>query len=269
MQDVFESNKHGSSSHTPSSTNTYGQIKDKVAVITDNKFTPQLIPLILHYHAVLGPSWPIVFYTSEEVIKNNISSSSPHVSGSWRSAVDDNRITVRTVPKNFALTSRHGVNEYLSSSWLWKSLAPAKHVLVFQADSMLCSNSAYRVEDFFQYDFIGAMVGHNLKLYNGGLSLRNRTMMLDIIKEGPWEAYYEKHKDRGEDIWFSEMMQKRGGNLPNEDIANTFALQYQWHINKDVKPLGYHKLRKNVPKKIEDIAKWCPENRLAEAGTLR
>jgi len=40
----------------------------------------------------------------------------------------------------------------------WEGLAPAENILYFQRDSILCSNSVRSVEDFFEFDFVGAPV---------------------------------------------------------------------------------------------------------------
>jgi len=137
---------------------------------------------------------------------------------------------------------------------------------------MLCANSPHSVDDFLQYDFVGAMMGLESKLYNGGLSLRNRTMMLDILNEGEnWEKFCKDRKteEQGEDYWFSKLMAKRGGNLPLQKVSAQFALQYGYQIDEYPRPVGYHKLQKNIPqKKIDSIAEWCPEIVLTKKGTL-
>jgi len=254
------------STHTE---NTYGKIKDKVAVITDTKYTPQLIPLILHYHAVLGPGWPIVFFTSEELIANHLTDLKV-LSGPWQQAIKEKRIELRTVPHAYNLTSRDGVNVYLSRPWLYEQLAPAQHVLIFQADAILCANSPHRVDDFLKYDFVGPLIGPRKKIYNGGLSLRNRTMILDILREGNnWEKSLErKQKNIGEDGWFSRRMADRRANLPEKGVALRFALQYKWQLDTSARPLGYHKIQKNAPEMMDEIAAWCPEIILTKAGTL-
>ncbi|CZR51604.1 uncharacterized protein PAC_01481 [Phialocephala subalpina] len=54
---------------------------------------------------------------------------------------------------------------------------------MFQADSVICANSPHTIDDFTDYDFIAApydrWVGEDT---NDGLSLRNRTTTLDIVK---------------------------------------------------------------------------------------
>ncbi len=71
---------------------------------------------------------------------------------------------------------------------------------MFQSDSMLCSNAARSVEDFFEYDFVGApIVEHLGPGMNGGFSLRKRETFLAITQEWDWET--EKGR-RFEDLWF-------------------------------------------------------------------
>jgi hypothetical protein len=251
--------------------NTYGEIIDKVAVITDTQYTSRLIPLILHYHAVLGPSWPIIFYTSQETVNEHLQSSSQKSSAIWRHAVEEGRIQVRIIPSEFDLSSREGVNLYLSRPWLWEQLTPAQHVLIFQADAIICANSHHTVEDFFEWDWIAATLHGTEHLYNGGLSLRNRTMILDILGEGNnWEEETKSGEWTmgGEDVWFSRKMDQRGARLPEENIALQFACQHEWHLAKQKEPLGYHKVHKNAPRFLPEIASWCPEIALAAPGKL-
>jgi hypothetical protein len=158
----------------------YGQIIDKVAVISDTQYTSRHVPLILHFHAVLGPEWPIIFYTTKENRDDHLINNS----AVWDRAVRDGRIQVRIIPNDVELTSRHGLNLFLTRPWFWEQLAPAKHVLMFQTDAMICGNSYRTADDFLEWDFIGAVLHPTRRLFNGGLSLRNRTMMLDIIHEG-------------------------------------------------------------------------------------
>jgi hypothetical protein len=50
------------------------------------------------------------------------------------------------------------------------------------------------MEDFLEYDFIGAPIDPDLGFgegFNGGLSLRNRSLMLDIVTTWNWKAEKE------------------------------------------------------------------------------
>ncbi|KAI6712979.1 hypothetical protein JHW43_004538 [Diplocarpon mali] len=256
----------------PIAASTPGKIQNKVAVITDTQYTPRLIPLILHFHAVLGPDWPIVFFTSEESRENHFA---PGAKGSavWQRAVADKRIEIRTIPSDVDLTHRNAVNLYLSRPWLWEQLAPAQHVLIFQADAMICGNAHRTAEDWLQYDFVGAPFSgpDSPKKYNGGLSLRNRTMILDILSEGNnWEeeTKAETWTGGGEDNWFSHKMEARSAHLPDIYESLAFSCQTELHLGMNREPFGFHKVHIGAPNKLAEIAQWCPEIALAAKGTL-
>ncbi|KAK6533673.1 hypothetical protein TWF694_002606 [Orbilia ellipsospora] len=245
-------------------------ISSKVAIITDTAFTNRHIPLIMHYNGVLGPEWPIIFFTSQAVYDEQLKPTAENASAVWGRAVDEGRVQVRIIPDEFDLTSRKSVNRYLASRWLWEQLAPAKHVLVFQADAILCANSYKTVEDFFEYDFIGATLAPNARLYNGGLSLRNREMIMKLFDEG---HDFAKEIDEGtyrggEDVWFSRKFGERGANLPSNETALEFSCEYNFHINVQKRPMGYHKIHKAAPLRLAEIADWCPEIQLSGPGLL-
>ena len=247
------------------------QIGDKVALISDTEYSARLVPLILHFHVVLGPEWPIVFYTSNET-RDRLNEVNGTASKIWQRTVASGAIDVRIIPDEWNMTTRHGVNVYLSRPWLWEQMAPAKHVLVFQTDAMICGNSKRTMEDFLRFDFIGAPMNTRAKLFNGGLSLRNRTIMMEILSN-PANDWERETADGtwtlgGEDIWFSRRIEEHGGNLPSFAESLTFSCQHDWHISREKQPLGYHKVHKVAASHLPEIAEWCPEIALAAPGKL-
>jgi hypothetical protein len=173
-----------------------GSVTNKAAVIIETRFRTNLIPLILHFSGVLGPSWPILIYTSVEAVGQF--STSAALGRYLKTGV----IQIRILPQDVLFTDSDSVNAFMTQPWIWESLAPAEHILIFQSDSMLCANAARSVEDFFQYDMIGAPIAKDLgKGYNGGLSLRKRSTMLRVLDNWDWEKT-KKEGDRFEDQWF-------------------------------------------------------------------
>lgn len=143
---------------------------------------------------------------------------------------------------------------------MWEDLAPAENILIFQNDAILCSNAVRSVDDFFEWDMIGAPVaprwGHG---YNGGLSLRKRSLgkrslrkrssTLRVIDRFEWSDYGGM---RAEDQWYfgrlvcsllfwdrqltagrlTELMEEDENEgreasikLPSMKIARTFAVE--------------------------------------------
>lgn len=166
----------------------------KVAAIIETRTSGNIIPLILHFASVLGPSWPIILYT------DSASLTSFQSSHSFNSLISSGRMTLRSLPSGAYFPNWDSVSGFLTSKWLWENLAPAENVLLFQADSILCANAARSVDEFFEWDFIGAPIAERWgKGYNGGLSLRKRQTVLRVLEE--W-TYGKKSRPHPEDQWF-------------------------------------------------------------------
>ncbi|KAI9733849.1 MAG: hypothetical protein M1818_007116 [Claussenomyces sp. TS43310] len=160
-----------------------------VAAIIENRPLTNLIPLILHFAAVLGPDWPIIIFTSLNT--TNIKASAP-----FERALASSQIRIHALPPQQSFTSHRDVSAFLTGPWFWEQLAPASHVLLFQSDSIICANAEQKMEDFLQYDFVGAPIASGLgQGYNGGLSLRNREMCLNITRNNSWEEMWQENAD--------------------------------------------------------------------------
>lgn len=155
-----------------------------------------------------------------------------------------------------------GYSRLLCSEQFWNTVR-SENCLIFQTDSMPCDYSKFRLEDFIDYDYIGApcpfLVTCAIKLlfickgyipesyyYNGGLSFRKRSKMIEVIKKYPWDGKIT------EDLWFCHFLPKIGGKLPDLETARKFS--YEAEENLNYIPFGLHKPRKNW-KKLEKI---CP-----------
>ncbi|KAI9744099.1 MAG: hypothetical protein M1818_002251 [Claussenomyces sp. TS43310] len=241
----------------------------KVAAIIEDRPLDSLMPVILHFSSVLGPEWPIVLFTSMDIAPN---------SAPIQRALKEKRLFIEPLPPSVHFSSHKSVSAFLTKPWLWNRLAPADHVLLFQVDSMICANSPQRVEDFVEYDFVGAPIDTTRfgTGYNGGFSLRNRNLLLDIIYSADFDDE-TLAEDGGQDVkfedqWFFKKMKELperlspsgngvmvpGANLPPEEIAMKFAVEtiiYDW-------PLGYHQPGRYQPTNMEQIEKWCPEVRM-------
>jgi len=239
----------------------------KVAAILERRSLPNLVQLILHFSTVLGPEWPIYVFTSPE----NIIAMAQ--SAAFNRSIRNGHFHIGVLPESDANPS-----EYFTKPWFWEMLEPAEHVLLFNAESMICSRSQKSVEDYLRYDFIGAPIESDPQQalgygYNGGLSLRNRKLMLDITTASSWEK--ERHEEYDpdaadrmpnvdhEDQWFWKKMSelperddgKPGAILPSFEVARSFSVQMMW----EDRPLGYDQASSWEDGRMKEILEWCPE----------
>lgn len=113
-------------------------------------------------------------------------------------------------------------------------LAPAEHLLVFQPDSIFCANAPKTVNDFLEWDWIGAPWSPTSEFGgNGGLSLRKVSKILDVLGK----ERRPNDDPELEDLWLcNRLNQLEGVRLPNATLSKTFSVEGVW----DESPLGYH-----------------------------
>lgn len=141
------------------------------------------------------------------------------------------------------------IEEYsklLMSKSFWNSLRGDK-ILVFQTDSFIRKRC---ISPYLGYDYIGAPwekgfssiyidrgngpVIHDIEVGNGGLSLRTRKVMIDIIDL----PYMERYRYLPEDIFFSiGMLCMDGVRRCPVEVARSFSVERIYHPN----PFAWHK----------------------------
>ena len=141
-------------------------------------------------------------------------------------------------------------------------------VLYFECDTMLCPNSEYKVEDFEHFDYIGGYWGNQLdvldndysRVMNGGVSIRKKSFMLDIIKN-ELQPYLENGGNPCEDYFVSDRVR----NKPTVREVLNFCIDNGYMYPLDNKaPFGLHKPWGTNPAKghgkyYDDIKKVCKE----------
>jgi hypothetical protein len=230
--------------------------RDRVAVIIETRPLRTLIPLILHFASVLGPEWPILFFTRAPAIR----ALEAFGGGSqpFKRMVKSGQVKIIELPSDSYLKNYLGISHFLASRWFWDQMGPAEHMLLFQTDSILCANSERRVEDFFEYDFVGAAHPYTREAFNGGLSLRNVSLSRHIVTTYDILDDIGKGSDFGlfEDVWFWDKMKKLGARFPTRERASEFVVDYEW----GERPMGYHGINKGAHEdRLKEIYSWCPE----------
>lgn len=130
----------------------------------------------------------------------------------------------------------------LCSPELYEALC-GRHLLFFQTDTGVRTN---RILRFLEFDYVGAPWDHvvakdpKIRVGNGGLSLRRRDKMLDIVRHrAPDHAAFEMMPCCGEpeDTIFTRCLYNDGSAvLPDEGTARAFSVEALWHDD----PMGFH-----------------------------
>ncbi len=100
---------------------------------------------------------------------------------------------------------------------------------------ILCANSLDSLNNWLQYDYVGAPWSPNSRFGgNGGLSLRRISPIIQILRQ----QSRIPHTDP-EDVWLSSRLGHRpGAVVANGSESVRFSAENIWH--EDPMPMGYH-----------------------------
>lgn len=149
-----------------------------------------------------------------------------------------------------------GYNDFVKSMEFWKHIN-GQHLLIFQTDSMLCSNSPYTLEDFESFSFIGARTPWDFKLPggNGGLSVRDVNLSKECVMDLE-SGKLNKLKKYGEDGFFARCAKKKGAKLPVILDKDRFAAQNYFTQAS----FGGHQVSAQLSgSDLERFYQYCPE----------
>jgi hypothetical protein len=219
-----------------------------LAVIVDDRATPLLVNAVINVLQHIPIDWKVQIITLHQHI-------SFYEKSSLEPFIKAKRIFFTPLERSSNGSSGGDyINLMLTSASFWRKVQGDK-VLLFQIDSVLCSNSLYKLTEFLEYDFIGApwYVGG---CCNGGLSLRNRTKILEMLESG--RVHYRLHSIN-EDGWFTNNLPRFNGRIAPISIAKKFSVETIYHP----RPFGIHKphIRTIGHENMIRLCDECPELR--------
>ena len=139
-------------------------------------------------------------------------------------------------------------------------LIPTETFRTFQLDTLISAKYKDYIYDFLEYDYVGApwrpgilVQNHekmDVQVGNGGLSLRKKTVMLNIIKNDITKSRYENNIY--EDVFFSKNIK----NKPSVENAKLFSVETIF----SEKSFGIHNCHKwNTLEQIYKISEHTPD----------
>jgi hypothetical protein len=120
--------------------------------------------------------------------------------------LNKNRITLRKL--NISNLTKDEYSILMTDINFIKQI-PTETFLIFQTDTIICSPYNFLINKFLKYDYVGAPWNNNIYFNgiqcigvgNGGLSLRKKSKMIEIINKFPYI------KGIPEDIYFSGILE--------------------------------------------------------------
>ena len=210
------------------------------AIIVEPRKHKALHYVLQNFLENLDNNWNIIVFhgnLNKEYIENIINN---HL-GKYK-----NRIKLKSL--NVDNLSIDDYNKLFKNKEFYENI-PSEIFLVFQTDTLINPRNKNSINNFLQYDYVGApWKNNNNKLVgNGGLSLRKKSKMIEIIDN------YNNSFCMNEDVFFSNSCPIVKMNIPNSDEARKFSSEQIW----DPESFGIHKAWASTD--ISTIKKTFPE----------
>ena len=130
---------------------------------------------------------------------------------------------IKIVKTNYDNLDIPKYNIFLKSLDFW-NLIEGEKILIYQEDSFIFGKN---LDEYMSYDFIGAPWEKSIlpiSVGNGGISLRTKQIMIDIINIVNSEDINKENEEISEDTFFSKHMQRLNiGKIADWDTAFDFS----------------------------------------------
>ena len=181
----------------------YSETKEKAVVVVETR--PNIwFPLVVKNIIDKLPGWKIYIVGSQCSIE-------------YLNSVVKQKLNYILLPKNFLRVEEY--NKMLFSTQFWE-LFSEEHILIAQPDCLILREPLDR---HFSFPFIGAVCFSTQEdsfIMNGGLSLRKRSIMLQICKD-----MMNGSETGPEDVVFTNIIRKNRMGLPSMKECNSFAIE--------------------------------------------
>jgi hypothetical protein len=194
------------------------------AVILDSRITDIFELVLDNFYERLDKRWNFMIFCTN----NNVNFLTLLINSKFKK--EKKRTTIIVID----IINHINIYDYnkLCTSETFYEMIPTEHLLLFQLDTLLSDKYHHNIYNFMKYDYVGAPWMDRDICGNGGLSLRRKSKMLEIINDENYD--YNKNVFYHEDDFFCCYPNI---NLPEKEEGKTFSVESYYYD----KPAGIHK----------------------------
>lgn len=232
---------------------------DKIAVIVEPRKHKNLVNVILNFVSILPDDWKIKLFhgnTAYDFIMNS----------KLKDLYDSNKLLLQKLDVDNLNGATY--SDLFKTKKFWLDCL-AENILIFQTDSILCSKSTFKIDDFMHFDYIGSVWYYNDDKFhggNGGFSFRKQSAMIDCIERIPPSKTTIEYKngerlteERFEDIYFVLGLAKLNKKIGTKQDCINFGAQHYFGGNS----FGTHRFYDFLPlEQRESFINYCPEGNI-------
>jgi hypothetical protein len=226
--------------------------------------------MVQNAHENIPDDWVIqIFYTGEGQSLKGL-----QMNRGIQKLIDIGRVRLTVIPHELFQAKKRKI-ELITDLWLWQNVL-AEKVLVFGGTAVICSNSPQKIENFQDFDFIGAPWNAFKGIGgDGGISIRSRSWMIKAIeyelgKHTDPQTRETAYKKWGQEDHFfvSRLLEMKKKGLPGTDTLRistrnesmSFSAVGSWYSD-DV--WAVNGIVPDIPFKERDkFLQLCPEMKM-------
>lgn len=218
----------------------YYESADKIALIIDPRYDYLMEAVIRqHMYFLNHEGWNLMI-VSHSMYRDKIKADFPNC---IFAEISEGIIYYKNDKPNLTID---GYNKMFLSPHFWLSI-PAENVLVFQKDCFMYKMFS---SEFMDYDFVGARSvlyiendGTQRLIYNGGLSLRKKSAMMDCLEKMSFQHIYDIIEPiindiktpvnlykKNEDIFFSFACKILNKKIPDMHLMPAFSVESEFNM---------------------------------------
>jgi hypothetical protein len=218
----------------------YYENSDKIALIIDPRYDYLMEAVIRQHMYFLNPEGWNLMIVSHSMYRDKIKADFPNC---IFAEISEGIIYYKNDKPNLTID---GYNKMFLSPHFWLSI-PAENVLVFQKDCFMYKMFS---SEFMDYDFVGARSvlyiendGTQRLIYNGGLSLRKKSAMMDCLEKMSFQHIYDIIEPiindiktpvnlykKNEDIFFSFACKILNKKIPDMHLMPAFSVESEFNM---------------------------------------
>jgi hypothetical protein len=188
------------------------------AVIVEPRKHPALCFVLNNVLTNLSEEWNLVIYHGNQNID--------YLKDIIQTKLSQFRNRITCIKMNIDNLTRDQYSSLLVQPSFYEAIH-SEIFLVFQTDSIILSKNKEVINDFLEYDYVGAPWDHcpvgSENVGNGGFSLRRKSKMLEIIATKPYDS-------SAEDVYFCYHPTKKM-HKPSFEKAKQFSVETLYHSN--------------------------------------
>jgi len=214
-----------------------------VALLFESRIDDKIKIILYQLSRFLKSEWSVILYVTDAVYEF------------YKQVCDELSNGIQVHKLTYKLEHITDYNNILMDISFWKTLDHFEKVLIFQSDTMMYR---YKIEQFYEYDYVGAPWRTELGLSNcvgnGGFSLRTISAMIDclskkhMIKIPHYVQYLDNatrlNGNQPEDVFYSQAMVQFGYKVPTAYTAQSFSIETVRHNDRSI---GSHQLDRFAP----------------------